>query len=620
MWSDNEAENDFLNFTGVAATVAEIIDQAHGRPISVGISGAWGVGKSSMIKLIRHALEPRDETTPTKYVFLEFNAWLYQGYDDARAALIEEIARTLEQEAESRKSGVDKAKAFVKRVDWFRAGKLTVGTALSIALGVPPIGQLGEVIELGKKLVSGKPDENTATQFTGALSKLESSAAGLLRPKSDSTPPQAIQDVRQMFQETLEAIGVKLVVLIDDLDRCLPETTISTLEAIRLFLFIKNTAFVIAADEEMIKYAVRRHFEGVDDAVATNYFDKLIQVPIRVPALGTQEVRAYLMLLYVDASEELSAEAKETVRVAVCKALGKTWRGERVDRAFMQTLSVQMPTSLIARLDSAERLAPIMTTATKISGNPRLIKRFLNSLSIRTAMARSQEVTVDEAVLAKMLLFERCGPPGADLDLRKRVSESPDGKPAFLASWEEKAFAGEDFKLDRPWDDAFVREWLTIPPRLGDLDLRGALYLSREHAPLITPEDRMTSEAIALSTALLGNPEVANSLKERVANLTKPELALIMDKLLERANRVQEWGVPQILDACIVLAEVDPAQAQRLSAFLRERPHSQIRASIVPRIYDFPWAAEILASWQNGTVAVAVKRAITQRTNGNIAK
>jgi predicted KAP-like P-loop ATPase len=71
-------------------------------------------------------------------------------------------------------------------------------------------------------------------------------------------------------------------VLIDDLDRCLPETTISTLEAIRLFLFLKNTAFVIAADNDMIKHAVRKHFVGIEnDLLVTSYFDKLIQVPIR---------------------------------------------------------------------------------------------------------------------------------------------------------------------------------------------------------------------------------------------------------------------------------------------------------------------------------------------------
>ena len=94
-----------------------------------------------------------------------------------------------------------------------------------------------------------------------------------------------------------------MVVLIDDLDRCLPPTTISTLEAIRLFLFLENTAFVIAADDGMIKHAVRSHFQGIDNDVATNYFDKLVQVPIRVPPLGTQEVRAYMMLLFVENSD-----------------------------------------------------------------------------------------------------------------------------------------------------------------------------------------------------------------------------------------------------------------------------------------------------------------------------
>src|SRR5208337_2263848 len=106
MWPDNETDRDFLNFTGVADSVAEIIVQANGRPISIGVSGAWGVGKSSMIKLIRTALEGRK----AEFVFVEFNAWLYQGYDDARAALVEVIADTLAEEAEKRKTGIDKAK------------------------------------------------------------------------------------------------------------------------------------------------------------------------------------------------------------------------------------------------------------------------------------------------------------------------------------------------------------------------------------------------------------------------------------------------------------------------------------------------------------------------------
>src|SRR5690606_12224926 len=139
-------------------------------------------------------------------------------------------------------------------------------------------------------------------------------------------------------EETLKALGVTLVVLIDDLDRCLPETTISTLEAIRLFLFLEHTAFVIAADNEMIKHAVKKHFDGVNDDLVTNYFDKLIQVPLRAPPLGPQEVRAYMMLLFLE-DDSVDAEKRERIRAKVCEQLGKSWQGKRVDRTFIQSLN-----------------------------------------------------------------------------------------------------------------------------------------------------------------------------------------------------------------------------------------------------------------------------------------
>jgi predicted KAP-like P-loop ATPase len=93
MWPDNETARDFLNFSGIAETVAEIIVQARGRPISIGISGAWGIGKSSLIKLTRESLAGRlRKEGEREFIFVEFNAWLYQGYDDARAALMDVIA------------------------------------------------------------------------------------------------------------------------------------------------------------------------------------------------------------------------------------------------------------------------------------------------------------------------------------------------------------------------------------------------------------------------------------------------------------------------------------------------------------------------------------------------
>jgi predicted KAP-like P-loop ATPase len=619
MWPDNETERDFLNFTGVADTVAEIIVQASGRPISIGISGAWGVGKSSMIRLIRRAIESRDRNESPAYVFVEFNAWLYQGYDDARAALMEVIASKLHAEAETRKKGTEKARELLSRVDWLRAVKLTAGSAISLAMGLPPVGLLGEALQVVKNVAGGTADAKTPGEAATLLGKIQTASSGLLKAKPDSSPPKEIHALRQNFEDTLSSMDVKLVVLIDDLDRCLPETTISTLEAIRLFLFLKDTAFVIAADDAMIKHAVKRHFDGVDDQVVVSYFDKLIQVPIRVPPLGTQEVRAYMMLLFVETSS-LSAAEKETIRSKVCQRLTETWKGGRVDRAFLETMRPDLPADLLARLDTAERLAPLMTTASQISGNPRLIKRFLNAVSIRLAISRAHGVGVDEAVLAKMLLFERCGDPGAYAMLTKAVNEDLDGKPGFLAEWEDRANKGEEVKLTGPWDNSFSHEWLTVPPKLAGIDLRGALYVSREHTPLITPEDSLTSEGAALISALLEHPDMAHGLKERLGRLAHKEMTIIMDKLLERARREQVWGTPSILDACIAAADADPAQGMRIAGFLTERPPAQIKPSIVPRIVDYPWAQEVFSAWQKAGVSTQVKKAITQqqKKNGNL--
>jgi len=109
MWTDNETDLDYLNFSGVAETVAELVVQAKARPISIGIAGAWGVGKSSMIKLVQAELERR-QSESNRFVFVTFNAWLYQGYDDARASLMDVIGDTLQREAKARKTGVEKTK------------------------------------------------------------------------------------------------------------------------------------------------------------------------------------------------------------------------------------------------------------------------------------------------------------------------------------------------------------------------------------------------------------------------------------------------------------------------------------------------------------------------------
>ncbi len=612
VWSDNETNRDFLNFRLVADMAAEVIVQANGRPLSLGICGSWGVGKSSMIKLLQDSLAARSDA---KFLVVNFNAWLYQGYDDARAALMDVIARRLVQHAEDTRTGLDKAKDLLERVDWLRLAKLAATSGVALAFGVPPIGLVGDAIAAIQRLAAGSRSKEDLKTAAESSTEAIATAKSFIKDKPPESPPKEIQDLRDHFEDTLKGMGITLVVFIDDLDRCLPPTTIATLEAIRLFLFLKNTAFVIAADDELIRRAVRAHFKDmiVDDELVTNYFDKLIQVPIRVPPLGTQDVRAYIMLLFIENSA-LPQQTKDELRERVCKQLGETWLGKRVDRAFVVALIKDCPSELLARLDMADRLAPMMASAKQIAGNPRLVKRFLNTLAIRMSIARIQGVSVDEAALTKMLLFERCGGDEAYANLVAAINGDDEGKPRYLKPLEEKVAAGgtiDNKEIPSGWNLEFAAKWLAMPPFLADRDMRSIVYVSREHLPLVTAADQLSSDAADLLAALLELTQPSKSLAGRISELSKREKSLLMDQLLTRARQTQEWGNEPILAACFTVAAADPDQVPRVAAFLAELSPKQLKPAIVPLIGRESWGRDVLQRWRAASdTPTAVKRAI----------
>jgi len=614
MWSDNETERDFLNFETVAATVSEIIDRANGQPISIGVSGSWGVGKSSMIKLVQKQLDEKSAANDnTDYIFVEFNAWLYQGFDDAKAALMEVIARALAEHAEREDTAVDKTRDLISRINWLRAAKLTAGTAASLAVGLPPIGLIGEAFGAGKALLDGDITEQDIEGAQDTAQKVSTKGKGLIRDKEVPSPPQEIEAIRQGFESTLDEMGITLVVLIDDLDRCLPETAISTLEALRLFLFLKNTAFVIAADTKMIRHSVRKHFDGFDEVLVTNYFDKLIQIPIQIPKLGVQDIRAYLSLLYIDSSS-LRPQEKDMLREKICKQLSETWKGSRVDRSFLQKLEIDLaitiPPELTVQLDMADRLAPLMSSNTAIEANPRLIKRFLNAISIRMSIGAAQGLAIDEAVLAKILLLERCGSKEAYQKIAESCSKNDNGCPDVLKDIEAGLLEGKEVEWPSEFDSDFFREWAASKPALSDRDLRSSLFVSREHSPLLLSNEQLSTAGSEIFEALINQPDMATAMQDKVNELSIEDLTLIMDKLLERAGREQTWGTPDILEACICVAKSNASIGKRLGAFLSARPPSQIEPSIVPRIKDEDWSEIPFEAWINSGVDMPVKKAI----------
>ncbi|MOA02037.1 hypothetical protein D3C78_1214690 [compost metagenome] len=149
--------------------------------------------------------------------------------------------------------------------------------------------------------------------------------------------------------------------------------------------------------------------------------------------------------------------------------------------------------------------------------------------------------------------------------------------------------------------------------------MRGAIYVSREHAPIITDEDRLSSAAAELLTALLDSPDMAPQLKDRLGQIAAVEISVIMDRLLDKAGSEQEWGVPHVLDAMLVIAGIDELQGPRLAAFLKERPPVQIQAGIVPKLKDEAWVRSVFDYWLSLDVSAPVKAAI-RKLNGNVTK
>lgn len=616
MWHDVETTKDLLNFTVVANTAAQLVRESDGQPISIGISGNWGTGKSSLVKMIGKSLKDAD-SADQRYVFLEFNAWLYQGFDDARMALLQSVADKLVSESEQHKSHIDKAKEFAKRVNLLQVGKLLLPAVSGAVIGGTAGGPLGAVIGAvgGLFKAEGPPSMEDLNKLKDAYLMLRPELTELVKDKKPQSLPQEIEELRSSFGELLKTLGITLVVLVDDLDRCLPKTAISTLEAMRLLLFLPRTAFIIAADEQMIRNAVRAHFVDVDlsDDLVTSYFDKLIQIPLRVPRLGISEVKGYIMLLFAELAERRGNISKDTLanaEKAILKAVCQYWEG-RLTRKKMEDAFGEEASKVSMEIDLADQLASLMVSANNIAGNPRLIKRFLNNLIIRDAVAKAQGLTIAFDQLVKLQLFERCAAPAAFEYLAKNVADQEDGKVKILKDIETALSKGEPFEMpDTSWNSPFIAEWLKLNPTLGDTDLRPLLYLSRDRALSLASFDEISQEGRSLLEALLETNAILPTLVEQLKLLGETEGERILSRIMRRA-RSNQWEHVTLTQALHV-TKAFPTLGPKFVNFLNEIPSSKRNPILIPHIREEEWAQEMLHRWRNDNeTPLPVKNAIS---------
>ncbi|SEM76207.1 Predicted P-loop ATPase, KAP-like [Methylobacterium sp. UNC300MFChir4.1] len=437
--SDNETAVDLLNNEAIATTVLRLIRRKSTHPVTIGVHGDWGAGKSSVLEMVEAGFADDERT-----VCLKFNGWQFQGFEDAKIALIEGVVNGLVEKRTLFAKAADVVTRIRENIDVLKAAKLGGKLALSLYTGLPAFG-LGEAFDAVKERIAGlvtDPEQRKAAIDAANELRKEGEKGG------KRSVPREIAEFRKLFEELIERADVdRIVVLVDDLDRCLPDTAIETLEAIRLFVLMDKTAFVVGADERMIEYAVGRHFPNLprmEDAqgYARAYLEKLLQVPFRIPSLGETETRIYVTLLLVGAVLEDGDPRFAGMLALGRKALRTPWDGDvmKADE-IAGVLGTDPDQSVREALLTAERVSAVLAAGTR--GNPRQIKRFLNALNLRLAVAEARGFeTIEPTRLAKVMLAELFLPEAVFSRMASLVARSPDGVCAEIAAIEALAEEG----------------------------------------------------------------------------------------------------------------------------------------------------------------------------------
>lgn len=568
MWADIETRVDYLNYQEIAEVAGEILLNRSMRPVSVGIFGTWGTGKSSLLNLIEDGVKARANGG---VLIIRFDAWLYQGFDDARAALMDVIARTLYEQAKVDAGLKGTALSLMRRVRVVRA--LGLGAEmLAAAHGIPMFGAGAKAITAAGNFVAGTAKEEDAK----ALKEAGKEVGGLIKPAEQKSPPEEIDAFRAEFGELLTKLEKTMIVFVDNLDRCLPTQTIHTLEALRLFLFMEQSAFVVAADEQMVRDSVSQYFRGADERHVKDYLDKLIQVPIRVPRSGVAEIRAYLFMLLAE-SDVANSAARARLRQLLEDNLRRSWIDPPLTVEEVIKAIGAKDEKLSSSFDTADKMATLLANASLVEGNPRIVKRMLNVVRLRTTIAARREMSINEELVAKFALFERCVDTAAINKLYALINEAPAGQPHLIKDLELACDDPERFGQLCPeeWKKhiAFLLSWFELKPTL-QTDLRPLVYLSRDITPIRSSGSNLSKPAaeavIRLRNAIRPTSRVA---QEAMKAIPEGEHAAVMRELISELKNHQDWNArPQVFVGAQMLADYNAEAGAILASYLASLP------------------------------------------------
>jgi hypothetical protein len=503
MWTDNETDQDLLGFSIHAELLRSIVTDSKMLPVTVGLFGDWGGGKSSILKILRSKLD-QDDT----YAVIYFNSWVFEGYEDAKCAILTTLLNELRNHRNLKNVVGDEIKVLLKRVKWMKL--LRIGASAGIAyLTANP---LPLFIAQGKL-----PSDLFVKQDEEAIDKSanpEINLADLLKSTQESV--ENVRSFRDDFQKLIEKTKLKaVIILIDDLDRCSPERLIQNLEAIKLFLNVDRTAFIVATDRRIVENAIRIRYselftgeKGVStgNSLVTDYLEKLIQVPYTLPKLAPHEVRSYLYLLFL---KKYLPEPKfeEVLQKYVQFLTTERYAAFQLGDEFTSIKDEATRTAVVESMRLIEACSDAITEGLK--GNPRQIKRFLNAFWLRKELARIAHIpSLRDHILIKLMVLEYMSSDRFD-ELYQWHRTSADGTAQPLGELEDAGGVEAIPEKYVNWRTPRFWRWIKAEPSLAAEDLRDYFWVARSAIADTLAGVRLMTQAMRTCTEeLLSKVEI----------------------------------------------------------------------------------------------------------------
>ncbi len=303
---DSPTASPALGYVQTSRALATIIKQSEPR-FAVGIFGGWGSGKTTLMQAIRDALAAEQGL-----VVADFNAWRFEREPQLLIPLLDTIRAALVRGADAvgdSKEGKEKIRSIAVRVG---SVVRALATGLTAQLGLP--GAVTVSYDVG-----------------AALAALSSPADP---QNSQSLYVAAFDELDRAFRE-LHAAGIsRIVVFVDDLDRCLPVNALQVLESMKLFFDLPGFIFVVGLDEDIVDRAIRAKFAGEKDPataqttgpepadapqlpqrIGREYVKKIFQIPYSIPPMLPRQLDDLLVSMYQEASLEQAQLDDLTKRV-----------------------------------------------------------------------------------------------------------------------------------------------------------------------------------------------------------------------------------------------------------------------------------------------------------------